>query len=89
MVGGNVSDRSISAGDDTAWAERCEYWADEPTEPKHRGRPPRHANRPLVITGHGMRLNIHHGTLLIESGFTHYPQERLRSKKTAPRWCSI
>jgi CRISP-associated protein Cas1 len=71
-----LSDRSIGARDDNAWAERCEYWADEPTEPKHRGRPPRHVNRPLVITGHGMSLNVHQGTLLIKSGFTHYPQER-------------
>jgi CRISPR-associated endonuclease Cas1 len=75
-MGGSVSDRLISAGDDIAWAERCEYWADEPTEPKRRGRRPRHVNRPLVLTGHGMRLNVHQGTLLIKGGFTHYPQQQ-------------
>jgi hypothetical protein len=58
------------------WAERCEYWAEEPTESKHRGRPPRHVNRPLVITGHGMSLNVHQRTLLIKSGFTRYPQQQ-------------
>jgi CRISPR-associated endonuclease Cas1 len=29
-----------------------------------------------VLVGHGVRLRIHQGTLLVQNGFTHYPQKR-------------
>jgi CRISPR-associated endonuclease Cas1 len=61
-------------GDDTAWADRCEYWTGFPAEKKNRGRPPRHSDRPLILTGHGVRLRVDQGCLLVKSGFTHYPQ---------------
>ena len=66
-------DTSIGS-DDTAWAERCEYWTELPTEKKRQGRPPRHSDRPLILTGHGVRLRVDQGCLLVKNGFTHYPQ---------------
>jgi CRISP-associated protein Cas1 len=60
--------------DDAAWAERCEYWTERPIEKKQRGRPPRHSNQPLILTGHGLRLRVDQGCLLVKNGFTHYPQ---------------
>jgi CRISPR-associated endonuclease Cas1 len=29
-----------------------------------------------VLTGHGLRLSVDRGTLLVKDGFTHYPQQR-------------
>jgi hypothetical protein len=43
--------------DDLAWAERCDHWLNTPTERRRPGRAPRHINKPLVLTGHGMRLS--------------------------------
>jgi CRISP-associated protein Cas1 len=56
------------------WADRCCEWSDLPTRAKYRGRPPRHINNPLVLTGHGMRLRVNQGALLVKGGFTHFPQ---------------
>jgi CRISPR-associated endonuclease Cas1 len=56
------------------WAERCQYWL---AAGKHKARPGRRSRRthePLVLTGHGMRLNVQNGALVIHGGFTHYPQ---------------
>ena len=61
-------------GDDTDWAESCRRWASLPTGKKRHGRPPRHSDRPLILTGHGVRLRVDQGCLLVKNGFTHYPQ---------------
>ena len=60
--------------DDTAWAERCQYWASPPVVKKGRGAPPRRTHRPLILTGDGLGLRVEQGTLLVKDGFTHYPQ---------------
>jgi CRISP-associated protein Cas1 len=64
----------IGETDDVAWAARNEYWVARADEHR-RGRGKReHAQAPLILTGHGMRLRIDRGTLLVHDGFTHYPQ---------------
>src|SRR6266567_5577805 len=63
-----------SQGDDLEWAERCAEWSNLTVGSKNRGRPPRHNDRPLVLTGHGVRLRVDQGALLVRNGFTHYPQ---------------
>jgi CRISPR-associated endonuclease Cas1 len=63
-------------GDDTLWAERGEYWqeqVDPETEEAIFYR--RQDRKPLVLAGHGLRLRIHRGTLVVTHGFTHYPQK--------------
>jgi CRISP-associated protein Cas1 len=65
---------AAALADDLAWAERCEYWSAIPADKKRHGRPPRHSNRPLILTGHGVRLKLDQGCLLVKNGFTHYPQ---------------
>jgi CRISP-associated protein Cas1 len=60
--------------DDTAWAERSEHWTGLPTEGRRHGPPPRKNEKPLVLTGHGIRLRVDQGSLLVRNGFTHYPQ---------------
>lgn len=69
--------------DDTLWAERGEYWeglASIPATKSPPGRNRRAERQPLILTGHGVRLQIHHGALVIRDGFTRYPQER-------QEWC--
>src|SRR6266446_1320551 len=64
---------TVSRTDD-GWAERCGHWLSQRTEKRRPGRAPRHINEPLVLTGHGMRLHVDNGALVVRNGFTHYPQ---------------
>jgi CRISP-associated protein Cas1 len=73
VILGQLTEASL---DDHAWLERCRYWATPRPQKRGRGAPPRRVHRPLVLTGHGMRLNIDQGTLLARQGFTHYPQQQ-------------
>lgn len=63
-------------GDDLLWAERARYWQEqcddqEPEPLVYR----RRDRKPLVLTGHGLRLRVHRGALMVSHGFTHYPQK--------------
>jgi CRISPR-associated protein Cas1 len=70
----NTEKSPFALGDDTDWADRCEYWADY--RPKSPGRNKKYNYRhPLVLCGHGIRISIHRNTLLIKQGLTHYPQQ--------------
>jgi CRISPR-associated endonuclease Cas1 len=61
--------------DDLEWAGRSEYWLNY-REPK-RGRQKKFKYRePLILCGHGVRINVHRNTLVIRPGLTHYPQTR-------------
>jgi len=61
--------------DDTDWAKRAEYWGNQKT-PKPRSHTGRKDRQPLILSGHGVRLSVDHGALLVQNGFTHYPQKR-------------
>lgn len=59
------------------WATRGDYWSKKVNPPtRNKVRRPRKNKKALVLNGHGIRLNVEAGTLLIRCGFTHYPQER-------------
>ena len=60
--------------DDLEWKARGEYWQGRSTKPQ--GRSSRKDRQPLILSGHGVRLSVDHGALLIQNGFTHYPQKR-------------
>jgi len=66
--------------DDDLWAERAKYWEsqapDQQPISKMYGRGAVRERRPLVLTGHGVRLKVERGTLFIQNGFTYYPQKR-------------
>jgi CRISP-associated protein Cas1 len=66
--------------DDDLWAERAKYWEsqapDQKPISKMYGRGAVRERRPLVLTGHGVRLKIERGALFIQNGFTYYPQKR-------------
>ena len=67
------------AREEAAWAKRGQLWqgeaAEKPTPPRAYKR--RNAERkPLMLVGHGVRLRVHQGSLVVQNGFTHYPQKR-------------
>jgi len=66
-----------SRRDDLGWAQRAAYW-ERQAAPKRRQSRPDRKKKPdaLILTGHGVRLQVEHGGLLIHNGFTHYPQKR-------------
>lgn len=62
-------------GDDHEWAERAEFWIAELNRRPKNYRQKRRQHLPLILAGHGVRMNIDNGTLLIRNGFTHHPQK--------------
>ena len=63
--------------DRSEWATRSEYWLGKSQQlPPQTGIPKRRDRKPLIICGHGARLNIERGTLFVKNGFTHYPQKQ-------------
>ena len=58
------------------WTVRNEHWLDQ----SHRALTSRAARErprePLVLCGHGVKLSVHHGALIVRNGFTHYPQQQ-------------
>ena len=63
--------------DGDLWAERGNYWISKLNPvPQYKARKRRILHKPLVLSGHGIRLHIDYGTLVIKCGFTHYPQKR-------------
>ncbi len=74
----SADDAAVEA-EEEAWAQRGRHWEganrSSPAPPKTRRR--RKTERePLVLAGHGVRLRVHQGSLVVQNGFTHYPQER-------------
>jgi CRISP-associated protein Cas1 len=66
--------RSDIDGDDLAWAERCRYWLTSPTPNRQPLRRRRQTHEPLILAGHGIRLRVDNGSLVVWNGYTHYPQ---------------
>ena len=61
--------------DDTGWSARSEYWSTYKPR-KKKGPPKKYKFRqPLILCGHGARINVDRGTLLVRNGFTYYPQK--------------
>jgi hypothetical protein len=61
--------------EDRAWAEWCVYWLDSPGTKRRPGRAPRQVHEPFLLTGHGIRLRVDNGALLVRDRFPHYPHE--------------
>ena len=66
----------LASEDDTEWAERGAYWQKQATWKPRGPKQKRKVRSPLVLGGHGVRLRIEGGSLLVQNGFTHYPQKR-------------
>jgi CRISPR-associated endonuclease Cas1 len=62
--------------DDAEWADRSAYWQKQATWRPRARKQKRKVRSPLVLGGHGVRLHIDGGSLLVHNGFTHYPQKR-------------
>jgi CRISP-associated protein Cas1 len=75
LIEGGESRRNASC-DDNEWAERSAYWQQQATWKPRGPKQKRKVRSPLVLGGHGVRLRIDRGTLFVQNGFTHYPQQR-------------
>lgn len=63
--------------DNDDWAVRGDYWLKKLNPvPQYKARKRRKIQKPLILSGHGIRLKVEADTLLITCGFTHYPQAR-------------
>jgi CRISPR-associated endonuclease Cas1 len=62
--------------DDTEWADHSAFWQQQATWRPRAPRQKRKVRSPLVLGGHGVRLRIDGGSLFVQNGFTHYPQQR-------------
>jgi len=70
------SPAKISLTDDDDWAERNEYWLNKtPLKSRHFSKRAG-VRQVLILSGHGARMRVDHGTLWVQNGFTHYPQQR-------------
>lgn len=84
------SKQSSIAENSDEWATRSEFWLTQ-SEKSQRKRLIRARNpNPLILTGHGTTLRVEQGTLVIQQGFTHYPQPQtsyrfFRGELTLPR----
>lgn len=56
------------------WHERSRYWLSQGDDDVRSFSRSRRSREPLIIIGHGARLWVNGGCLLIRSGFTHFPQ---------------
>ena len=67
---------SIDGNQTDPWAERCQFWqaAYDASIPKRKRRARQTA--PLILTGRGLSIRVHRGTLLIKDGLTHFPQNK-------------
>src|SRR5262249_43799559 len=76
---------SVSESNRGEWSERSRHWLEQTGQTqtaKSRGR----MRLPLILSGHGIRLRLDHGTLLIQDGFTHYPQRRAEHRLFPGDW---
>jgi CRISPR-associated protein Cas1 len=64
------------SGDDLDWADRSAHWEQQSVWRPRRAHQKRKHRNPLILGGHGVRLRIDRGSLLVQNGFTHYPQKR-------------
>jgi CRISPR-associated endonuclease Cas1 len=62
--------------DDRDWADRSTHWEQQAQWTPRHPHQKRKVRNPLVLGGHGVRLRIDRGSLLVQNGFTHYPQKR-------------
>lgn len=61
------------------WRGRCDYWIESVDEPA-KSQTSRRLREPLIITGHGARLWVNNGSLMIREGLTHYPQKTIEHR---------
>jgi CRISPR-associated endonuclease Cas1 len=67
------------SSDDALWHKRARHWKKEVGLQFARRPLERHASltqKPLILNGHGVKLRVERGSLLVQNGFTHYPQAR-------------
>ena len=60
-----------------SWVTRATAWTSTSAGNNRRRRRSENSERqPLILSGHGMRLAVRHGSLEVWNGFTHFPQQQ-------------
>jgi CRISPR-associated protein Cas1 len=62
--------------DDYSWSKRNEYWLKKTPLKSRRFSRKAGVRHPLILSGHGVGLCVDHGTLSVQNGYTHFPQQR-------------
>lgn len=64
--------------DDFLWAKQADYWqkGSRSRAKKDSRRFRKSEPQPMVLTGHGVKLRIDRGALVVRNGFTHHPQQQ-------------
>jgi CRISP-associated protein Cas1 len=75
MADQNLDPNRMELSDDHAH-DRPQIWSQRALKDMARRAKRERPRTPLVLSGHGISLRIEGGSLLIENGFTHYPQKR-------------
>jgi CRISPR-associated protein Cas1 len=76
-MGSATEERTPCEVEAAEWTERGVYWLDAiNTIDRPRSNQRRNLRRPLTVAGHGARLYIERGSLVVWGGFSHYPQAR-------------
>ena len=66
-------------GDDALWLKQALHWKKEAGphfSPRRLTKDSRVIQKPLILTGHGVKLRVERRSLLVQNGFAHYPQAR-------------
>ena len=58
------------------WTDRNEHWLAQSRKTRAVRAARERPREPLVLCGHGVKLSVHHGALIVRNGFTHYPQQQ-------------
>ncbi len=66
----------IAVKSDNEWSLRSDAWAHRSPETRRGRRTSVIERQPLILSGHGMRLAVRHGSLEVWNGFTHHPQQQ-------------
>ena len=75
---------SCFASDDTSWAVRSRHWLEQS---RVSSGPRKESDRPLLIlSGHGVRLYVDNGGLIVQNGLTHFPQKREEWRFFSGEW---
>ena len=67
--------QGLGSLDDQEWVDRSRHWGHRGARPKDKRVRRQPSRDPLILAGHGVSIRVEAGTLLVRSGFTHYPQK--------------
>ena len=84
VISANAPDKDFRVA--SCWAERSAYWLRKSASKSSHFERRAGVRQPLILSGHGVTLRIDRGSLLVQNGFTHYPQRQETWRFFAGDW---